>query len=350
MKKLLGLLLATSMLMTLVSCGSSGRGTSSSQSSGNGNASEKIKVKVSLTTPKTHENYIRTEAMCNAINEDCGGVFNFELYPSDSLGDWTLVSEEVVRGNVEMSISSFACTNLAADLVWAPYLATSYEQALKVFSQDGFIYQTIEDIYYEEGVTLLGYDFMGFDGLAFGSKYPKEGDVFGGGEGLITRTSGEEHLNRLVEAMGYSPTNMAWTEIYTSLQTGVIEGFTGCAPSLAYTQFADLLDCYIDCHMLTEIVPIFVNNTFFEGLTEEQQAAFRKHAGAMFESSVAATEEEGDAYFRKLEEEYGVKIIHTEQAKIDALADYCRSECWPSLEPLLGSELYNKMIEYYHSL
>lgn len=346
------LLLAAAMLITLVSCGGGGGGGGSavSQPSKDAGSGEKIKVKVSLTTPKTHENYIRTEEMCNAINEDCGGVFDFELYPSDALGDWTLVSEEVVRGNVEMSVSSFACTNLAADLVWAPYLATGYDQALKVFSQDGFIYKTIEDIYYEEGVTLLGYDFMGFDGLAFGSKYPAEGDVLNGGQGLIIRTSGEDHLTRMVTAMGYSPTNMAWTEIYTSLQTGVIDGFTGCAPTLAYTQFADVLDCYVDCHMLTEIVPIFVNNSFFESLTEEQQAAFRKHAGAMFESSVAATQEEGDAYFEKLESEYGVKIVRTEQEKIDALAEYCRTECWPCLEPLLGEELYNQMIEYYHSL
>lgn len=352
-KKLLSALLAVGMLFALVSCGGEtggSGGASSGQPSGGGASGEKIKIKVSLTTPKTHENYIRTEAMCNAINEECGGVFDFELYPSDALGDWTLVSEEVVRGNVEMSVSSFACTNLAADLVWAPYLATDYDQALKVFSQDGFIYQTIEDIYYEEGVTLLGYDFMGFDGLTFGSKNPAEGDIMDGGEGLIVRTSGEDHLNHLVTAMGYSPTNMAWTEIYTSLQTGVIDGFTGCAPSLAYTQFADVIDCYIDCHMLTEIVPIFVNNAFFESLTAEQQAVFRKYAGAMFEASVAATQEEGDEYFKKLEDEYGVNIIHTSQDKIDTLAEYCREECWPSLKPLLGDDLYAQMIEYYHSL
>lgn len=348
MKKVLGLALAMSMLIGLAACG--GGDVSNSPENSEGEGGGKIKVKVSLTTPQTHENYIRTEAMCAAINEDCGGIFDFELYPSDSLGDWTLVSEEVIRGNVEMSVSSFACTNLAADLVWAPYLATDYDQALKVFSQDGFIYQTIEEIYYEEGVTLLGYDFMGFDGLAFGSEYPSEGDVLGGGEGLIIRTSGEEHLNSLVEAMGYAPTNMAWTDIYTALQTGVIEGFTGCAPTLAYTQFADVLDCYIDCHMLTEIVPIFVNNDFFESLTAEQQAAFRKHAGAMFESSVAQTQEEGEKYLQMLEDEYGVTIIHTDEAKIEELAEYCREECWPALEPLLGSELYNEILEYYHSL
>lgn len=343
-RKLLALFLAVLMLVSLVACGDKSKNPGPESQDG------KIKIKVSLTTPKTHENYIRTEEMCNAINEECGGVFDFELYPSDSLGDWTLVSEEVVRGNVEMSVSSFACTNLAADLVWAPYLATSYDQALEVFSSDGFIYKTIEKMYYDEGVTLLGYDFMGFDGLAFGSKYPAEGDILGGGEGLIVRTSGEDHLTKLVTDMGYSPTNMAWAEVYTSLQTGVIDGFTGCAPTLAYTQFADVLDCYVDCHMLTEIVPIFINNDFFESLTADQQAAFRKYAGAMFEASVTETRTEGDNYFQKMESEHGIKIVRTSQDKIDQLAKECRENCWPLLKPYLGDELYAEMISYYKTL
>ena len=82
------LLLAAAMLITLVSCGGGGGGgPAASQPSKDAGSGEKIKIKVSLTTPKTHENYIRTEEMCNAINEDCGGVFDFELYPSDALGD-----------------------------------------------------------------------------------------------------------------------------------------------------------------------------------------------------------------------------------------------------------------------
>lgn len=346
MKKFLACVMAFTLLLSAAACSGGRTGGEKTPQGGNSSGGSPVKVKISMSVPKDHESYLRVQEFTEKVNADCGNAFAFELYPSDSLGDWTLVSEEIVRGNVEMLVSSYEANDIRADFIWAPYLATDAGEIQSRFAVDGYIYNTIKDIYAESGAVFLGFDFIGMCGLSFGSKAPASPAAIGGGEGLMVRIAGEEHIRQLMLGMGYNPTTVPWSEVYSSVQTGVIDGFNGAVPSVAYQQFRDVISTYVVCNILTEVQPICVSQKFWDTLTEEQQTSFRTHAAELFEKSIEETMASEEDYLAQLEAS-GVTVIRATDEEIQALADYTRTECWPCLEEMLGEDLYQGLLSFY---
>ena len=339
MKKILAIVCSLALTLSLTACGDTSKGTTSNDG---------IKtVKISMSVPQGHESYTRVQEFAEKVNADCNNAFDFQIYGSDSLGDWTLVSEELARGNVEMLVSSFEANNPMADFVFAPYLADNAEDVRARFAQDSFIYNTISDIYREAGVEFLGFEYIGMCGLSFGSKgAPAHPAQLGGGEGKLVRIAGEDHIRLLMQGMGYNPSTVPWGDVYTSVQTGVIDGFNGAVASVAYQQFRDVISTFVDAKIIAEVQPICVSSKFWNTLTEEQQASFRTHAEELFNESIDQTEASESSYLDQLEE-YGITVIRPGEEEIRVLADYARTECWPCLEELMGSDLYQGLLDSY---
>ena len=340
MKRILAIICTLALTLALTACGS----TPADTASNDGPKS----VKISMSQPQGHESYIRVQEFAEKVNADCDNAFDFQIYGSDSLGDWTLVSEELARGNVEMLVSSFEANNPMADFVFAPYLADNAEDVRVRFAEDSFIYNTISGIYKDAGVEFLGFEYIGMCGLSFGSKgAPAHPAELGGGEGKLIRIAGEDHIRLLMQGMGYNPSTVPWGDVYTSVQTGVIDGFNGAVASVAYQQFRDVISAFVDAKIMAEVQPICVSSKFWNTLTEEQQASFRTHAAELFNESIDQTEASESEYLDKLEE-HGITVIRPSEAEIKALSDYTRTECWPCLEELMGTELYHGLLDSYN--
>jgi TRAP-type C4-dicarboxylate transport system substrate-binding protein len=77
---------------------------------------------------------------------------------------------------------------------------------------------------------------------------------------------------RLFELFGANPTPMSFTEIYTALSQGTVDGQDN-PPSLTYeSKFAEVQKYYsLTRHVYAEC-PILANLDWFNGLTDEQKA------------------------------------------------------------------------------
>ena len=73
------------------------------------------------------------------------------------------------------------------------------------------------------------------------------------------------------EMLGAAPTPMAYSEVFTGLQQGTIDGQENPIGNIAAMKFYEVQDYCIYRSYLQCQNPIFMNKAFFDGLTEEQQ-------------------------------------------------------------------------------
>ncbi|WP_296478978.1 TRAP transporter substrate-binding protein DctP [Roseinatronobacter sp.] len=89
--------------------------------------------------------------------------------------------------------------------------------------------------------------------------------------GVRFRTIESEIQQRLVRSMGGSPTPIPWLEVYTALQTGVVDGTKNSISDIANMNFQEQLNYItLDGHAYMASM-WFIDNATFRSLTPEQQ-------------------------------------------------------------------------------
>lgn len=100
-------------------------------------------------------------------------------------------------------------------------------------------------------------------------------------EGLRLRTIESEIQQRLVREMGGSPTPLPWLEVYTALQTGVVDGTKNSISDIANMNFQETMGYLtLDGHGYMASM-WFMGNDKFQSLTEEQQQIVADGAAMM---------------------------------------------------------------------
>jgi TRAP-type C4-dicarboxylate transport system substrate-binding protein len=125
----------------------------------------------------------------------------------------------------------------------------------------------------------------------------------------------------MVEALGGSPTPMSFGEVYSALQTGVVDGAENNLPSYVSTGHYEVAPNYtLDGHSLVPDV-LYVNAGVLEGLCEEDRTMVEEVAAesADFQREKwSAAEEEA----LKTIEDAGVSVVEVEDKSVwqDAVA------------------------------
>jgi len=130
------------------------------------------------------------------------------------------------------------------------------------------------------------------------------------------RTIESEIQQRLVRSMGGSPTPIPWLEVYTALQTGVVDGTKNSISDIANMNFQEQLGYItLDGHAYMASM-WFIDNATFQSLTEEQQQVVLD-GGALMSTIQFGIQprKELDAYAKWLEA--GGEIIAPSEEEMD---------------------------------
>ncbi|WP_375262564.1 TRAP transporter substrate-binding protein DctP [Palleronia sp.] len=128
-------------------------------------------------------------------------------------------------------------------------------------------------------------------------------------EGLKIRTVVAELPQEVVSTLGASPTPVPWPELFTSLQTGVVEGTKNGITDIMNMKFPDAGLTYLtlDGHAYMAAIWLMNNETFLSmpeelrrvvvnGFAELQQATFASPKRKQIEAYEAFTEAGGEIY------------------------------------------------------
>jgi len=169
-----------------------------------------------------------------------GGAVEVRVFPSGTLGQEREVVQQLQEGLVDFMVSGTAIWGSVAPKLQVfdfPFLWRDWAHVHGVV--DGRVGNEAAD-YLEEAVRvrpLAWGDSFGFRQVITRSREIREPGQLAG---LKLRTIQSPIYVKAVELMGASPTPMAFGEVYTSLQTGVIDGYEHDASTTLQQRFFEV--------------------------------------------------------------------------------------------------------------
>jgi tripartite ATP-independent transporter DctP family solute receptor len=212
------------------------------------------------------------------LEEKSGGQFTLDVHHGGTLGGEKETIEQTIRGDLDInriSAAPVAEFSPRIGIFSLPYLFTDRQHMWTVL--DGEIGQEILESIQSSGIIGLCY----YDAGAR-SFYTRERLIETPGDlkGLTIRVMQNEVVVAGVEAMGASATPLSWTEVYTSLQTGHIDGAENNPPTLSESLQYEVAKFYslTEHTRIPEVV--IVSRKTWETLSAGEQKLLREAAQA----------------------------------------------------------------------
>ncbi|HQR11490.1 MAG TPA: TRAP transporter substrate-binding protein [Casimicrobiaceae bacterium] len=187
-------------------------------------AKKQVKISHATAGDVANDNHMTAWIIANYINSN-SDTLEARVYPANQLGEERAVVEGMQLGaGATMHIGGTAIHNnfnKRMGVLDLPFLWHSYEHAHHVL--DGKVGETLAAEHEKLGLKVLGWqDSWGYRNVITTKKEVKKPEDL---KGLKIRTIQTPTYVAALNAMGASATPMAFGEVYTSLQTGVLDGF-----------------------------------------------------------------------------------------------------------------------------
>ncbi len=302
----LAAVLGMSALM-LTACGDAGSAKIGGNGAGaSGEGVSGVTLKLSHGLSEEHPIQAALEQFADEVKESTDGAITVEIYPNATLGSEKDNLEQMPIGALDMAKVSAASLETFAPVYEAfsvPYIfdnkdhyyafmdSEEAEEVYKSTSDDGFIALT----WFDSGAR----SFYTVD-----TPINTPEDL----KGLKIRTMDSPLAFEMMDCFGGSATTMSISDVYTAMQSGVIDGAENNETALATGGHGEIAKCYsYDMH--TQIPDILVIATsIWNSMSEDQQKAVKTAAdnakeaykvawNEAIDESVAAAEEMGVTFY-----------------------------------------------------
>jgi tripartite ATP-independent transporter DctP family solute receptor len=207
-----------------------------------------------------------------------------QTFPNGQLGKDNDVVTQVKSGVIQSGIHSvggFASAYPMMGVIDVPFAFPNISVTYAVF--DGpFGARLAADIEQKTGLKVLGFGDSGGFFHFTNSKKPitSPEDM----KGLKIRTMGLDTHKAVVSALGGQPAVIAWTEVYTALQTGVADGQMNPVPIISFAKFNEVQKYLtLSGHLFAPYVWV-MNKDFYDSLSPAEKGVI---AGAVKSGIVA---------------------------------------------------------------
>jgi len=187
-------------------------------------AKKQVKISHATAGDVANDNHMTAWIIASYINSN-SDTLEARIYPANQLGEERAVIEGMQLGaGATMHIGGTAIHNnfnKRMGVLDLPFMWRNYEHAHHVL--DGKVGETLAAEHEKLGLKVLGWqDSWGYRNVITTKKEVKKPEDL---KGLKIRTIQTPTYVAALNAMGASATPMAFGEVYTSLQTGVLDGF-----------------------------------------------------------------------------------------------------------------------------
>ncbi|MFI3248997.1 MAG: TRAP transporter substrate-binding protein [Rikenellaceae bacterium] len=274
----LHLLLTLCLSIVMCSCGSDVKKT--------------MVLKLGHGLPPAHPVHLGLERMNDELRELSGGTMEMDIYPSAQLGSEIQCIELLQIGSLDITKVSAASLESFVEpfkIFGIPYIFRSrahYDNVLN--SEVGEAFLTCTEPYWFRGITYFDAGARSF----YTTKVPihKPEDL----EGLKIRVQKSPIAVEMVNIFGGSATPVDWGELYTALQSNVVDGAENNTPSITTAFHHEVAKYYtVNEHTYSPDVIIIGSKTWAK-LSEQQQRWLKEAAerGRVYETALWAEQEQ----------------------------------------------------------
>ena len=238
-----------------------------------GSESQKTIIRVGHNQSQNHPTHLGLLAFEEYVEDKLGDKYDIQVYPSELLGSQIDMVQLTQTGAINICVASNAILETFND-VWEifnlPYLFASSEAYHHVMDDPEIVKPIFEST--REG---------GFEGVTWldaGSRsfYTKDKPVNSPEDlkGLKIRVQQSPTNVRMMDLLGSSASPMGFGEVYTALQSGIIDGAENNEMSLTDNGHGEVCKYYsYDMHQMVPDI-VIANYNWLEELPEEDREVF----------------------------------------------------------------------------
>ncbi|WP_372593067.1 TRAP transporter substrate-binding protein [Actinotalea sp.] len=258
--------LAGSAALVLAGCSGS-----DSADSGSG---ESRTLRLAINQTEDYPSTIALNSFGERLDAATDGRWAIDVYANEQLGAQAEALQLVSDGAVDLAIvAGPQLENLNKDFVVfnLPGVFESDEHEMAVVNDEeitGDLYSSLED----QNITVIGGFTAGMRGV-----YTKEGPIMTPADlaGMKIRVQETDTMVRMIELMGATATPMAFGEVYTALQSGVIDGAENAEPSYTTQKHNEVAKYYSYTNHLINSDYLVINTDLLASMSDEDKELFR---------------------------------------------------------------------------
>lgn len=280
--------------------------------------------------------------MITANTKGTEDEINVEIFYENELGGAAEVFDLFVAGDVDLMINwPMTSYDKRMGLRNTPYLFMNWKQAKEAYGPGGWLNQITAGIHDDIGIKYFGAFPEGFAGVASRGGYTT---TIEGAKKMKVRTPPNFPFPQTMQALGYQTAAIDWGEVFTSIQTGVVDGDAGNIIYWDYEYFRDVLDYYVRTKHSFVTGSISMNKDSWEELSPAQQKVVADTAEKVMQKQFLEAKAR-DQHYVDLAIESGMGYIMPSAADINEMAKAAREQVWPLMEPVLGAEIMKAIHE-----
>lgn len=309
MRKLLAVLLGVLMV-----CFMSGCKDRQAQGAGEKKQTYTLRFGHALTDQDIYHAHM--EAWAKAVNEATNGGLVIEIYPSSQLGLEEDVLEQVRQGaNVgwQTDFARLGAYIKELSVVNAPFFVDSLEEAFKL-QESATLKQLNNELAQKFGIANISFDWIQGQRHVFANTIAKSPAEM---QGLLIRTPPAPIWVESVNSMGCTATALAYGEVYTGIQTKVVDGCELPYNAANNIKIAEVTKYVMETGHVFQVNTMVISKTWLDKLPAEyQQILIDECNKAGAAASVALAEQTSKS--RQAMVDKGLTVIGRDQLDIPA--------------------------------
>ncbi len=304
-----------------------------------------VTLRISNAGPADEEDrtYIANDTFKQIVESGTDGRVEVETYHAAELADERETYEGMMLGTIEMGtlttgpLPGFFEEILVLDI---PYLFESAPVAWEVMS--GSFGDTINEMMREEtGIIPLAWADHGFRHFTNDVRAIEEpADM----EGLTIRTMENQAHMEMVEALGADPTPMAFGELYTGLEQGIVDGQETPITLIKNMGFYEVQDHLVLSEHVYNFLGLFISEDAYNNLSEQDQQVVREAAQIWEKIHTGYSRVQIERGVEELKEE-GMQVVEPSPEVLDEFKEVTQQTVIDFIEEEIGEELVEELME-----
>ena len=272
-------------VLALSACSAGTSPTTADSSSGGSDPvanADTIVMKAAFNQPETHPQFIVLDELGDKLFEATDGAYDIEVFPNETLGAQRETIELVQAGTIEMAyVAGPLLENFNPDFVVfnLPFVFDSQDQQREVTNDPeivGDLYESLVD----QDIKVMG-AFHGGIRSVYNSEKPinTPADL----AGMKIRVIESDTNIEMMSLMGGTGTPMGQGEVYTAIQSGVIEGGENNELIFSGLKHAEVAPYYSYTRHLMFPDYLIINPAIYDAMDADTQEIFQTLLGEAIE-------------------------------------------------------------------
>ena len=270
------------------------------------------------------------------------GAVTIQIFPNEQLGRENELVQQAKAGAIDITAPSMASASLlvpSLEIPSAPFLWANWEEAQAIIMGEA-MQPSFDELAAEHNLRPLSKIwYWGWRNFTFaGHEVRGPADM----AGLRVRVPEQPVWIGMVQAFGASPTPVAFSDVYSALQQGVVDGQENPIPTIYTRRFYEVQDYVVMSRHMLQNNMLLINSTSFDNLEHEHQLVLLEEAAKVSALNTSIQQRREQQMLDEIDADPDTTVIYDVDREAFAAL---MVDAYPAMAERWGKDNFDRVVE-----